>query len=68
MRIRLATGDGAEVAEFEIPPFSKRPDVVAWGDRVFGYHQSMSIDGELCSAEYREVFCYAIPAGARHAN
>lgn len=68
MRIRLACNDGAEVAVFVIPPFSKRPDVVAWGDRVFGFHMSMDIDGEPCSVEYREVFCYAIPPGAQRAN
>lgn len=68
MKIRLATGEGAEVSVFHIPPFLTRPDVVVWGNRVFGFHMSMDIDGEPCSVEYREVFCYAIPEGTQRAN
>jgi hypothetical protein len=61
MKMRLTIRDGGHVADVEIPPFKSLPDVLVWGDRVFSFHQSRSDDGDPCSAEYREVFCYWIP-------
>jgi hypothetical protein len=65
IRVRLAIRDGGHVAEVEIPPFQSLPDVIVWGDRVFSFHMSMDIDGEMCRAEYREVFCYVILPATR---
>lgn len=60
IRIRLAVRDGGHVADVTIPPFQKLPEVLVWGVRFFSFHSSMSIDGEPCSAEYREVFAYMV--------
>jgi hypothetical protein len=64
--IRLATKDGGEVVEVTLPPFQKMPEVVAWGSRVFAMHGSISIDGDPCKFEYREVFCYVVPPPVSH--
>lgn len=65
IRVRLSTREGAHVADVTIPPFMKLPEVLVFGfNRVFQFHTSMAIDGEPCRAEYREVFCYMVPARA----
>lgn len=61
IRVRLAIRDGGHVADVNIPPFHKLPEVLVYGGRVFSFHTSIAIDGEPCRAEYREVFVYVIP-------
>lgn len=61
MKIRLAIRGGGHVADVEIPPFKTLPEVLVWGQRFFSFHTELKADGENCSAEYREVFCYWIP-------
>ena len=65
IRVRLATRDGAHVADVTIPPFRTLPEVLIYGfNRVFPFHASVEADGDPCRAEYREVFCYMVPARA----
>jgi hypothetical protein len=64
-KIRLAIRGGGHVADVEIPPFRKMPDVVVWGERFFALHGELSADGDACSHEYREVFVYVIPPDER---
>lgn len=58
---RLATKDGAHVADVNVPPFKDYPDVLIWGERVFQFHSAATADGDPCTAEYREAFCFAVP-------
>lgn len=47
--VRLETSDGSFVANVEILPFLKAPDVILWGERHFKLHQENPVT-------YRECF------------
>jgi len=63
IRVRLATRDGSHVADVNIIPFDKLPDVLIWGTRSFAWYCSLSVDGDICRAEYREVFAHIVGTG-----
>ena len=49
----LETVAGARVASVQIARFKWLPEVIIWGNRVFGHHELFI---------YREVFAYTVPA------
>jgi hypothetical protein len=66
--VRLATRTGAHVVEVTIPPFQLLPEVVMWGQRLFGLHAQLEVTDDPCLAEYREVFCFVIPPAVSDAD
>jgi hypothetical protein len=60
MKVRLATREGAEVANVEIPEFVSLPEVVVWGSRAFLFHHNEKRDGDDVENEFREICLYWI--------
>jgi hypothetical protein len=50
--VKLAIADGGFVADIEMPPFLKMPEVIVWGIRTFAHYTD---------DEYREVGSYFVP-------
>jgi len=56
VKVKLLTSSGHDVADVEIPPFNKPPDVLGWGTRVFTLYATHED-----ALTYRECFSYAVP-------
>ena len=51
--VELHTREGGYVTTIEVPPFTKPPEVIIWGLRVFVLDQE--------AGKYREAFAYVVP-------
>lgn len=61
MQVNLYTAAGDFVAEVEIPPFNRMPEILVWGERHFIWHEDPAsvIDGKV---GYVEAFAFWVPA------
>lgn len=63
LKVRLTTYGGGLVAEVEIPPFQKLPEVLCWGSRYFAAKLDVDDSGRISQGDpltYEEVCCFHV--------